>query len=317
MRTALRKPLICFGFEPVHARETTWLGRIVKGTEMEIGKILLQVRTLKEAWDVVHDNTGILVCFVNRLIPRFSHLSKEQITAVVKSEAHTVGLYWDGSLSSFATYAGMRMQRVPNLLRRLGSLVTFGYDRLDQISGFKAVVYEHPDISDAALARVLGISDVELLSLRDNAIRYNYSTYGSLSDVGNLFNGDIGETEDDSYRLQAVGNISDDLEAIADRNLKLERILLAIDKLPPKLRAFMYMRLGMKGDKEMSQTDIAATLGVSNAWAEQLEKKALRSISLLLRLEPTGISLEARTRKHRELAVSDETDISKRKKFGV
>ena len=60
----------------------------------------------------------------------------------------------------------------------------------------------------------------------------------------------------------------------------MERELLkeALHKLPERERKIMYMLFGLGGRDEMTQKDVADTLGISQSYISRLEKKIIERL---------------------------------------
>ena len=106
-------------------------------------------------------------------------------------------------------------------------------------------------------------------------LRKNNNTRGEISideplnidwDGNELLLSDVLGTENDS--------VCKDIESDEERRM-LHR---ALDKLDERERGIMQMRFGLDGRREMTQKEVADTLGISQSYISRLEKKIIRRL---------------------------------------
>ena len=70
-----------------------------------------------------------------------------------------------------------------------------------------------------------------------------------------------------------LGTDCDTVYGGVESNVEKELLKEALRKLPERERKIMYMRFGLGGKEEMTQKDVADSLGISQSYISRLEKK--------------------------------------------
>ena len=63
-----------------------------------------------------------------------------------------------------------------------------------------------------------------------------------------------------------------------ENEAELEMLHEALNKLPPRERKIMDLRFGFSTGNEMTQKEVADTLGISQSYISRLEKKIMQSL---------------------------------------
>jgi len=141
--------------------------------------------------------------------------------------------------------------RVPRRVQELVHRVKRKHDELSQLRGRSPSYRE--------LATALGVGEEEVVEAFEASQQYDLlSTDASLYD-------DDGETQLSSHERE--GALDPALELIGDR----DEIQAALDKLPPRERVIIKLRYS----QDMSQTEIAKRLGISQMHVSRLQHRAL------------------------------------------
>ena len=61
-----------------------------------------------------------------------------------------------------------------------------------------------------------------------------------------------------------------------------EALLAAVDALPDREREIMELRFGLRGNKELTQKEVADRIGISQSYISRLEKKIIRKLRVVL-----------------------------------
>jgi RNA polymerase sporulation-specific sigma factor len=69
-------------------------------------------------------------------------------------------------------------------------------------------------------------------------------------------------------------SVSDELEQMEER----ERIRRAVYELEPREREIIELRYGMRGERELTQKEVAERLGISQSYISRLEKKIISQL---------------------------------------
>ena len=75
-----------------------------------------------------------------------------------------------------------------------------------------------------------------------------------------------------------LGNDCDTVYGGVESNVEKELLKEALRKLPERERKIMYMRFGLGGKEEMTQKDVADSLGISQSYISRLEKKIIERL---------------------------------------
>lgn len=75
-----------------------------------------------------------------------------------------------------------------------------------------------------------------------------------------------------------LGIDSDTVYGGVESNVEKELLKDALRKLPERERKIMYMRFGLGGKEEMTQKDVADSLGISQSYISRLEKKIIERL---------------------------------------
>ena len=72
-----------------------------------------------------------------------------------------------------------------------------------------------------------------------------------------------------------LGTDGDAVYSGVESKVEKELLAQALSRLPDRERKIMYMRFGLGGREEMTQKDVADTLGISQSYISRLEKKII------------------------------------------
>ncbi len=72
-----------------------------------------------------------------------------------------------------------------------------------------------------------------------------------------------------------LGTSADSVYGDLETNAEKEQLRLALKKLGERERKIMFLRFGLGGGEEMTQKDVAETLGISQSYISRLEKKII------------------------------------------
>ncbi len=75
-----------------------------------------------------------------------------------------------------------------------------------------------------------------------------------------------------------LGTDCDTVYGGVESNVEKELLKEALRKLPERERKIMYMRFGLGGKEEMTQKDVADSLGISQSYISRLEKKIIERL---------------------------------------
>lgn len=75
-----------------------------------------------------------------------------------------------------------------------------------------------------------------------------------------------------------LGTDSDAVYGGVESSVEKELLREALKKLPERERKIMYMRFGLGGREEMTQKDVADSLGISQSYISRLEKKIIERL---------------------------------------
>lgn len=75
-----------------------------------------------------------------------------------------------------------------------------------------------------------------------------------------------------------LGTDSDDVYGGVESTVEKELLREALDRLPEREKKIMYMRFGLGGNDEMTQKDVADSLGISQSYISRLEKKIIERL---------------------------------------
>ncbi len=75
-----------------------------------------------------------------------------------------------------------------------------------------------------------------------------------------------------------LGTDSDTVYGGVESGVEKELLKEALRKLPEREQKIMYMRFGLGGREEMTQKDVADTLGISQSYISRLEKKIIERL---------------------------------------
>ena len=75
-----------------------------------------------------------------------------------------------------------------------------------------------------------------------------------------------------------LGTDCDTVYGGVEANVEKELLKEALRKLPERERKIMYMRFGLGGKEEMTQKDVADSLGISQSYISRLEKKIIERL---------------------------------------
>ena len=75
-----------------------------------------------------------------------------------------------------------------------------------------------------------------------------------------------------------LGTDTDTVYGGVESNVERELLKEALQKLPERERKIMYMRFGLGGREEMTQKDVADSLGISQSYISRLEKKIIERL---------------------------------------
>ena len=75
-----------------------------------------------------------------------------------------------------------------------------------------------------------------------------------------------------------LGTDTDTVYGGVESSVERELLKEALQKLPERERKIMYMRFGLGGREEMTQKDVADSLGISQSYISRLEKKIIERL---------------------------------------
>lgn len=75
-----------------------------------------------------------------------------------------------------------------------------------------------------------------------------------------------------------LGTDCDTVYGDIESNVEKELLKEALERLPDRERKIMYMRFGLGGREEMTQKDVADSLGISQSYISRLEKKIIERL---------------------------------------
>lgn len=75
-----------------------------------------------------------------------------------------------------------------------------------------------------------------------------------------------------------MGTDADVVYSDVEGGVERELLKAALEKLPQREQKIMYMRFGLDGGEEMTQKDVADSLGISQSYISRLEKKIITKL---------------------------------------
>ncbi len=88
-------------------------------------------------------------------------------------------------------------------------------------------------------------------------------------------------TDFDGNELLLSDILGTDVDAVylgVENSVEKDLLREALGKLPDRERKIMYMRFGLGGEEEMTQKDVADSLGISQSYISRLEKKIIERL---------------------------------------